>query len=65
MDAFRVLVCDPISDNGIEKLKKGGLDVSYEPKISPEELVKIVPDYEVIIVRSRTKVTKDIIAAGS
>jgi len=65
MDAFRVLVCDPISDNGIERLKKGGLDVSYEPKISPEELVKIVPDYEVIIVRSRTKVTKDIIAAGS
>ena len=26
MDAFRVLVCDPISDSGLDKLRKGGLD---------------------------------------
>ncbi|MFB3043396.1 MAG: hydroxyacid dehydrogenase, partial [Nitrososphaerales archaeon] len=65
MDAFRVLVCDPISDNGLERLKKGGLDVSNEPNISPEELINKIPEYEVIIVRSRTKVTEDVIAAGT
>ena len=65
MDAFKVLVCDPISDSGLERLKKGGLDVSNYPMITPEELIKKIPDYEVIIVRSRTKVTDDVIAAGS
>ncbi|MFQ6011130.1 MAG: hydroxyacid dehydrogenase [Nitrososphaerales archaeon] len=65
MDAFRVLVCDPISESGIDRLKKGGLDVSYEPEISSAELINRIPDYEVIVVRSRTKVTEQVISAGT
>jgi D-3-phosphoglycerate dehydrogenase len=60
----RVLVCDPIHPEGIEKLKKAGVAVDVKPMITADELTKIVSDYHVLIVRSRTKITKDILKAG-
>lgn len=60
----RVLVCDPISARSLNVLRNAGLEVSYSPEISPEELLRSVPDYEVLIVRGRTKVTKAVIQAG-
>jgi D-3-phosphoglycerate dehydrogenase len=60
----RVLVCDPIHPEGIEKLKKAGVAVDVKPMITADELMKIVSDYHVLIVRSRTKITKDILKAG-
>jgi D-3-phosphoglycerate dehydrogenase len=60
----RVLVCDPIHEVGIEKLKHAGLKVDVKPSISGEELRDVASNYEVLIVRSRTKVTKEIIEAG-
>src|SRR6185436_5572557 len=61
----RVLVCDSIDKSGIEIMKRGGLTVDYKPEIKPPELVSSVKDYDVIIVRSRTKVTKDVIEAAA
>ncbi len=61
----RVLVCDSIDKAGIESMKRSGLAVDYKPEIKPSELVSSVKDYEVIIVRSRTKVTKDVIDAAA
>jgi D-3-phosphoglycerate dehydrogenase len=46
-------------------MKRGGLTVDYKPEIKPPELVSSVKDYDVIIVRSRTKVTKDVIEAAA
>ncbi len=57
----KVLVCDPIDREGIEMLKKAGLKVDIKKKISKEELKRIVADYEVLIVRSRTKITSEVI----
>ena len=59
-----VLVCDAIDDSGISSLKKSGMNVDYKPEISHEELIKSVKNYEVIVVRSRTKITKPIIDAA-
>jgi D-3-phosphoglycerate dehydrogenase / 2-oxoglutarate reductase len=59
-----VLVCDSIDDAGISSLKKSGMNVDYKPEISNEELLKSVKNYEVIVVRSRTKITKPIIDAA-
>jgi D-3-phosphoglycerate dehydrogenase len=42
-------------------LQKNGLSVTYEPQITSEGLVKIIGDYEIVIVRSRTTITKDLI----
>jgi D-3-phosphoglycerate dehydrogenase len=56
-----VIVCDSIDEKGIQILKNVGLNVDYLPEISQKELIIKVKDYDVIIVRSRTKITKDVI----
>ena len=56
-----VLVCDPISKIGITILKKAGLNVVEKPSITNSELISEVGNYEVIIVRSRTKITNEVI----
>lgn len=61
---MRVLVCDPIHEEGIEKLRQAGFEVDVNPTIVPEELRKVVSNYDVLIVRSRTEVRKEIIEAG-
>jgi len=61
---LRVLVCDPVSTRCLEVLKDAGLEVSYQPKISAEDLIKQIPEYDAVIVRSRTKITSSVIEAG-
>ncbi len=60
----KVLVCDPIHQEGIEKLKRSGFEVDLQPTISYEKLRRVVSSYDALIVRSRTKVTKEILDAG-
>jgi len=62
--AFRILVCDPIAEDGVEALRRSGADVDVRTGLSPEELRKIVDGYDALVVRSETKVTKEIIAAA-
>lgn len=57
-----VLICDPISSVGITILKKAGLNVVNKPSITNSELLPEVEKYEVIVVRSRTKITREIIS---
>ena len=61
---MRILVCDPIHEKGIEKLEQAGFEVDVNPTITAEQLTKIVSKYDALIVRSRTKVTKEIVEAG-
>ena len=56
-----VLVCDAIDQVGISSLERAGLTVTYQPEITTEKLVSSIANYDIIIVRSRTKLTKDII----
>jgi len=60
----RVIVCDAIDEIGITILKKAGLIVDYKPEIGPDELLTTVGQFNVIIVRSRTKITKKVIDAA-
>jgi len=64
MSIIRVLICDPIDPEGIEKLKEAGFSVDYASLITKESLKKAVQEYDVLIVRSRTKVTREIIEHG-
>ncbi len=61
---MKILISDPIAKEGIEILKKSGFEVVEKTGISPEELIKTIPDFDAIIVRSATKVTKEVIEAG-
>ncbi len=60
----KVIVCDAIDEIGITILKKAGLVVDYKPEIEPDELLTTVGEFNVIIVRSRTKITRKIIDAA-
>jgi D-3-phosphoglycerate dehydrogenase len=58
---MKVLVADPIAEEAIELMRKEGLDVVVKTDLSHEELLETIGDYDALIVRSRTKVTKDVI----
>lgn len=57
----KVLVCDQVDAVLNDILKKNGLAVTYEPQITPEDLAKKIGDYEIIVVRSRTTLTKELV----
>ncbi|MBR8831779.1 MAG: D-3-phosphoglycerate dehydrogenase [Chroococcopsis gigantea SAG 12.99] len=60
----KVLVSDPIDQVGIDILSQvAGVDV--KTGLSAQELVQIIPDYDALMLRSGTKVTKEIIEAGT
>jgi len=61
---MRVLVSDPIAEEGIEVLRRE-FEVDVRTGISKEELVRIIPEYDALVVRSETKVTPEVIEAGS
>jgi D-3-phosphoglycerate dehydrogenase len=62
---LKVLISDNLSNDGIEVLKNaGGIIVDVKSNLSHEELKKIIKNYDVLVIRSSTKVTKDIIQAA-
>ncbi len=60
----KVIITDEINTKGIEILYNNGLDVTYKPDIERDEILKIISNYDILIVRSRTKVRRDIIDAS-
>lgn len=60
----KILIADSIGQSGIEFLRGKGFDVAYKPEITQEELLSEIGSYDGLIVRSRTKVTAEAIAAG-
>ena len=62
---MKILVSDKLSEEGLEILKDTKeFRVDVNTGLKPEELKKIIKDYNAIIVRSGTKVTKEIIQAA-
>ena len=60
---MKVLVTDPISDEGINILRSHA-QIDTKLGLKPEELESIIGDYDALIVRSQTKVTAEVIRAG-
>jgi D-3-phosphoglycerate dehydrogenase len=59
----KVLVSDPIDQAGIDILSQVA-QVDVQTKLSPEELVKAIPEYDALMIRSGTQVTQAVIEAG-
>ncbi len=64
MSKINILISDKISQKGVQMLSDIGFEVSYRPNITHDELLSILPRYDAIIVRSRTKLTREVILAG-
>ncbi len=61
---MKILVSDKLSEGGVEILKSCGFTVDVRTSLKPEELLEIIGDYDALVVRSSTKATAEIIAAG-
>ena len=63
---MKILVCDPISQSGIDYLKKqDGLEtIVLDRRHNEEELIPLVKDASAMAVRSETKITKAILEAA-
>ncbi|WP_291998645.1 D-2-hydroxyacid dehydrogenase [Caldivirga sp.] len=62
---YKALITDKVDDRLVGKLSEIGVVVDYKPGIQYEELLKIVENYNLLIVRSRTKVTREVIDRGT
>ena len=60
----KILAADGISEKGIELLRKE-FEVDVRDKISAEELLDIIGDYDALMVRSASKVTAEVIEKAS
>lgn len=63
--SFKVLISDSLSKEAVDILQKEkDFKVDVNTKLTPEDLKKVIKDYDALLVRSATKVTKDIINAA-
>src|SRR5436853_7743754 len=60
----KILVSDGLSADGLALLGQFG-EVVSNPKITPAELLLALPEYDALVVRSRTKVTAAVLEAGT
>jgi len=62
---FKVIVSDKLSQDGIDILAKTGkIQVDVKTGLKPEELKQIIHEYDGIVIRSATKLTKEIIESA-
>lgn len=59
----RILIPEKISPDGLALLR-ASLDIHEREGLGPQELISIIPEYDALIVRSETKVTAAVLAAG-
>lgn len=59
---FKVLATDGLSPEGIKVFADAGIIIDVKKKLPKEEILKILKNYDGLIVRSATKVTKELIA---
>lgn len=62
---MKVLIADTLSPEAVRRLQAGDADVDDRPGIEPGELLKTIAGYHALIVRSRTKVTAEVLQAAT
>ena len=62
----KVLVADPVSQSGVDELAVGGaLEVVVKTGLPEAEIIKIIPEFSALVVRSQTKVTAAVLEAAT
>jgi D-3-phosphoglycerate dehydrogenase len=62
---MKVLICDTTSPAAIETMRAAGIQVNVQDDITPEQLLEVLPAYDGMVVRSRTKVRQPLIDAAT
>lgn len=64
--AFNILISDPLSEDGIYPLRQAeGFNIVIETNLSPEELGERIGEFDALLVRSQTQVTREIVEKGT
>lgn len=64
--SYKVLISDSLSEQGLERLRAcSALAIDLRPGLKGDELLRAVPAYQGLIIRSGTKVTKEVIDAAT
>jgi D-3-phosphoglycerate dehydrogenase len=58
---IKVLVCDKTEKECLEQMRAAGLTVDTNFEITPEQLMTVLPAYNAVVVRSRTKIRQPLI----
>jgi D-3-phosphoglycerate dehydrogenase len=61
---MRVMICDPTDPQAIQQMRDAGIEVDVRDDVSAEELPEVLPAYDGMVVRSRTKVREPLIDAA-
>ncbi len=61
----RALICDEVDPILQKILGDNGVRVSYEPEIRPDQILERIQDFEIVVVRSRTTITRQMIERAS
>ena len=61
---MRVLVADPVAEEGILMLRQAGIEVTVKTGLKKEDLLAIIGEFDGLIVRSETQVTEEVLAAA-
>ncbi|TWT16066.1 phosphoglycerate dehydrogenase [Planomicrobium sp. CPCC 101079] len=62
---FHILISDPLSEEGIYPLRQAeGMNIVMETDLSPDQLAERIGDFDALLVRSQTQVTRAIIEKG-
>ncbi|MDI6844619.1 MAG: D-2-hydroxyacid dehydrogenase [Candidatus Saccharicenans sp.] len=65
MAMTRILIADHLDKEAVAELQKvPGFEVTEKAGLSEAELVQIIPEFEVVVVRSATKITRPVIESG-
>ncbi len=64
-EIMKILISDNLAPIGAQILLDAGLEVDIKTGLAPEDLMKIIPEYEGLVIRSATKVTGEIIEAAT
>ncbi len=59
----RILIADPIAQDGVDILMQEA-EVDVKTGMAPEQLLSVIADYDALVVRSETRVTAEVFAAG-
>lgn len=62
---MKILVSDKLDKEAVDMMKDAGFEVTVKTDMTPEELLGVIPDYDAIVVRSATKVKREVIEKGT
>lgn len=63
--SYKILVSDPLESTGLAMLRESGHEVLELPAEERHRLPEIIGEYDALVVRSGTKVTAELLKAGS